>query len=139
MTATQAVQHPNTEKLVTLAIGALLGLAAQHGIDKDQIATLTQFFSSEEFRTVALAIVVIFKQVKDGLVKPQPLPISQQATGVGKGGMETELPTAAQYAEAVKLLGEQLKEMNIRLQTPPATSVAKPANEAEAMLAALKA
>jgi cobalamin biosynthesis protein CbiD len=71
MTTTQALQHPNTEKITTLAIGAALGLAAQHGIDlKEQVATLSQFLSSSEVHTAIIAALVIFAKVKDGLTQP---------------------------------------------------------------------
>jgi hypothetical protein len=80
MTTNEAIQHPNTDKIVNIAIGAAIGLALQHGIDlHEQVATLTQFFSSTEGHTVVMAVLVILAKVRDGM-KGAAQPIAGAAT-----------------------------------------------------------
>lgn len=79
MTTNEVVQHPNTDKIVNIAIGAAIGLALQHGIDlHEQVATLTQFFSSTEGHAVVMAVLVIIAKVKDGMKgATQPVAVAE--------------------------------------------------------------
>ena len=70
MTTKEVIQHPTTANIKLLAIGAIVGLFAQHSVDlKEQVAWLNNFLGSEEFKAGLVGLVGVVAAVQQAFPK----------------------------------------------------------------------
>lgn len=98
------INHPNTEKLGHMLIGGVVALLLQHHIDiHEQVATLQQFFGSDEFHAALVAVFGIWNVLKKGVqtvqVAPTTFTVGSSAQtiwpGTGGGPIATIIPSPA--------------------------------------------
>lgn len=74
MTTTELANHPNTNTIKHMLLGAVAAMLMQHGADAQQhVAWLANLLNSDEVKAAVVAVIGLFSALQSGIKQPQQL------------------------------------------------------------------